>query len=250
MQGMGDFIGGRFLGGEGEALRSVDPATGSVVCETAWSADRADQAVGAAEAALDGWRALSLDARAEHLARFREAIVARKEPIAEAISLEMGKLRTEARTEVAALVGRFDLMLARIRSDMRDGALAGHPMEALVHRPHGVVGVVGPFNFPLHLCHAHVVPALLLGNTVVMKPSERTPLAGQRYAEAAEAAGLPAGVLNVVNGAGALGAGLLQAKALRALCFTGSWPTGRRILESLLDRPEVLVALEMGGKNA
>src|SRR5207237_8275533 len=99
-------------------------------------------------------------------------------------------------------------------------------------------------------CHAHVVPALLLGNTVVVKPSDITPLCGQRYAECAKAAGLPAGVLNVVVGAGEVGAAMVADAHVRGLCFTGSWTVGRRIVEAALDRPELLVALEMGGKNA
>jgi RHH-type proline utilization regulon transcriptional repressor/proline dehydrogenase/delta 1-pyrroline-5-carboxylate dehydrogenase len=249
VEASGDFVAGSFLRPEGQALESLNPATGAAVLKTAWSPARAKVAVDAASEALPAWRALTLEARLHHLVRFRDAIRAHTEDLADAISLEMGKLRSEARTEVSALVARFDLMADRIRSDMRDGVLAGHPMEALRHRPHGVVAVIGPFNFPLHLCHAHVVPALMLGNTVVMKPSELTPLAGQRYAECAREAGLPAGVFNLVQGGGAMGSALLAEKAVRALCFTGSWPTGRRILEALLDRPEVLVALEMGGKN-
>ncbi|MCA9580174.1 MAG: aldehyde dehydrogenase family protein [Myxococcales bacterium] len=249
MNGLGDYLGGAFRRGEGDLLESRNPATGDVVVRTTHHVDRIVEACDGAAEALPAWRRLSFDGRLEHLHRFREAIRERTEPIAEAISLEMGKLRAEARTEVAALLGRFDLMEARIRSDLRDGPLPGFPLESLVHRPLGVVGVIGPFNFPLHLCHAHVVPALMLGNTVVMKPSEVTPLAGQRYAEAAHAAGLPPGVLSVVQGTGAAGAALVGHPELRGLCFTGSWGTGRRILEATLDRPEVLVALEMGGKN-
>ena len=91
------------------------------------------------------------------------------------------------------------------------------PGESLRYQPLGVVGVIGPFNFPLHLCHAHVVPSLLAGNTVVIKPSDITPLCGQRYAEAAHAAKLPPGVLNVVVGDGTVGAAMVQAKELRGL---------------------------------
>jgi len=245
----GDYVGGRFLAGGGPALRSVDPATGALVFETPLAVDHVGAACEAAAEALPAWRGLGFDARLAHLHRFRDALGARREDIAEAIRLEVGKVSAEAAGETAALLSRFDLIEARIRTDLRDGPLPGHPQEALVHQPHGVVGVVGPFNFPLHLCHAHVVPALLLGNTVVLKPSEVAPLAAQRYAEAARAAGLPPGVLNVVQGRGAAGAALVDHPALRALAFTGSWNTGRRILGALIDRPEVLVALEMGGKN-
>ncbi len=251
MHARGDFVGGVFLPPEGQALQSRNPARdGEIVLSTATSPERVRRACEAAAEAAPGWARLSLDERLDKLSRFREAIANRADLLAEAISLEMGKVRSEARAEVTALLGRFATVEANVRADLREGSVAGAPLETLRYHPHGVVGVLGPFNFPLHLCHAHVVPALMLGNAVVMKPSEVTPLAGQRYAEAAEAAGLPAGVLNVVQGGGAEGAALAADPALRALAFTGSWATGRRIAESMLDRPEVLLALEMGGKNA
>ncbi|MCA9605162.1 MAG: aldehyde dehydrogenase family protein, partial [Myxococcales bacterium] len=148
-----------------------------------------------------------------------------------------------------ALLGRFALVEQAIRADLAGGPVRGFESEVVRYRPHGVVGVLGPFNFPLHLCHAHVLPALLLGNTVVVKPSEVTPLAGQRYAEAMDAAGFPPGVVNVVQGGGAVGGAIVADPNVHGLAFTGSWPTGRRILEAALDRPEMLLALEMGGKN-
>jgi len=248
----GDFIGGDFTGdgdGGGQALRSIDPANGTLVYETPTDVARIGTAMDAAAEALPAWRRLGMDERLAALHRFRAALGDRREAIAEALRREVGKVAREAAAETGALLSRFDLIEERVRRDLRDGPLPGHPNEALVHQPHGVVGVVGPFNFPLHLCHAHVVPALLLGNTVVLKPSEVAPLAAHRYAEAAAAAGLPPGVLNVVHGRGAAGAALVAHRELRALAFTGSWPTGRTILEALLDRPEGLVALEMGGKN-
>lgn len=249
MAALGDFIGGRFVEPAGEPLASTNPVDGSVVLETAWDPARVGEACDAAREALDRWRAGSLDERLSVLRRFRDALRERGAELADAIVRETGKLRREARAEVSALVGRFDIVEQRIREDLRDGPLPGHPHESVRHHPHGVVGVIGPFNFPLHLCHAHVVPALMLGNTVVVKPSDVAPLAAQRYAEAARDAGLPAGVLNVVQGRGAAGAALVGNPHLRALAFTGSWATGRRILEATLDRPEVLLALEMGGKN-
>lgn len=218
--------------------------------ETAGSPDRVRLACAAAREAQPAWARRSLAERVEVLARFRDALKERAGSLAEAISLEMGKIRSEARIEIDSVVGRFASVEAQVRADLREGPVPGHPQEVLRYHAHGVVGVIGPFNFPLHLCHVHVVPALMLGNAVVVKPSEVTPLAGQRYAEAAEAAGLPPGVLNVVQGGGAVGAALALDPDLRALAFTGSWATGRRIAESLLDRPEVLLALEMGGKNA
>jgi acyl-CoA reductase-like NAD-dependent aldehyde dehydrogenase/4-aminobutyrate aminotransferase-like enzyme len=245
-----DYIGGAFLEPKGDLHRSVNPSKdGQTVVEVRVTKTRVDEAVHAAQAALPSWSKLTFDERWNHLVRFRTAIEAKKEYLADGIVQEIGKLRSEARVEVQTLINRFALVSDQIRNDLKDGALAGFPNEALRWHPHGVVAVIGPFNFPLHLCHAHVIPALLLGNTVVMKPSEVATLSGIRYAEVAHEAGLPPGVLNVIHGRGDTGAALVAHPHVAALAFTGSWPVGRRISEAVLDKPEMLIALEMGGKN-
>ncbi|HEY6178430.1 MAG TPA: aldehyde dehydrogenase family protein, partial [Kofleriaceae bacterium] len=218
-----------------------------MVFETGTSVAAVGDAVAAAAAAQPAWARLTVAERAGTLERFKQAITARADALAEAIVLETGKLRSEARAEIQTLINRFDLARGAVAAEATGGAIA--PGEQLRYQPLGVVGVIGPFNFPLHLCHAHVIPALLTGNTVVVKPSDLTPLCGQRYAEAVQAANLPAGVVNLVIGTGEVGAALVEQAAVRGLCFTGSWPVGRRILAASLDRPELLVALELGGKN-
>jgi RHH-type transcriptional regulator, proline utilization regulon repressor / proline dehydrogenase / delta 1-pyrroline-5-carboxylate dehydrogenase len=248
VQALGNFISGAFVAPSGTAVVSRNPAAdGAVVFETGMSVAAAGDAVRAAAAAQPAWVRLTLAERAGVLERFKQAISARADALTDAIVLETGKLRSEARAEIQTLINRFDLARAAVAAEATGGQSA--PGEQLRYQPLGVVGVIGPFNFPLHLCHAHVIPALLTGNTVVVKPSDLTPLCGQRYAEAAQAADLPPGVLNLVIGTGELGAALLEQPALRGLCFTGSWATGRRILAATLDRPEVLIALELGGKN-
>ena len=249
MQALGNFIGGEFVAPTGKALVSRNPAAdGAVVFETGYTASAVGDAAKAAAAARAAWSKLTIAERAAHLERFKAAIAAHAKDLADAIVLETGKIRGEAAQEIQTLLGRFDLVKAAIAGDLKPGAVA--PGESLRYAPLGVVGVIGPFNFPLHLCHAHVVPALLLGNTVVVKPSDITPLCGQRYAECAREAKLPPGILNVVAGAGEVGAAMVADPHLRGLAFTGSWAVGRRIVEAALDRPELLVALEMGGKNA
>jgi acyl-CoA reductase-like NAD-dependent aldehyde dehydrogenase len=250
MQSRGDLIGGAFLSPTGAPLVSVDPARdGELVLSGAWTVDRVAVACDAAASAAPQWAALRLDQRWAALEAFRAALLNRAHDLADAITRETGKLQSEANGEAAALVSRFDLVHGQVRRLLAETDDSATIDAWMTWRPHGVVGVIGPFNYPLHLCHAHVVPALLLGNTVVVKPSETTGLCGQVYAECALAAGLPAGVLNVVHGAGAAGAALVVDERVRGLCFTGSWATGRRIQEAALERPELLVALEMGGKN-
>jgi succinylglutamic semialdehyde dehydrogenase len=138
--------------------------------------------------------------------------------------------------------------LARVRDFEVD---AGAGKRGSCHfRPLGVMAVIGPFNFPAHLPNGHWVPALLLGNTIVFKPSDRTPAVGQVIAEIAQEAGLPAGVFNVVQGGADVAARLVAHQDIDGVLFTGSFPVGRRILEANLDRPGRMIALEMGGSNA
>lgn len=248
MQALGNFVNGAFVAPSGKALVSRNPAAdGAVVFETGYSVGAVADAARSAAAAQRGWAALTLAERASALDRFKQAIAARSDGLADAIVLETGKLRSEAKLEIQTLLNRFELARGALAAELKPGQVA--PGEHLRYQPLGVVGVIGPFNFPLHLCHAPAIAALLAGNTVVIKPSDMTPLCGQRYAEAALAAGLPAGVLNLVVGDGEVGAAMVEQPAIRGLCFTGSWAVGRRILQAALDRPELLVALELGGKN-
>ncbi|HEY4244127.1 MAG TPA: aldehyde dehydrogenase family protein [Kofleriaceae bacterium] len=248
MQALGNFIGGAFVSPSGKALVSKNPAAdGAVVFETAFTVGAVADAAKAAAAAQPAWERLSLAERVAHLDRFKAELSARADALAEAITLETGKIKSEAKVEVTTVLNRFELAKNSMTADLKPGQVA--PGELLRYQALGVVGVIGPYNFPLHLCNAHVIPALLAGNTVVMKPSDISPLAGQRYAEAAHAAKLPLGVFNMIVGDGTVGAAMVTEPLIRGLCFTGSWPVGRRILEAALDRPELLVALEMGGKN-
>lgn len=247
---LGNFIGGAFVPPSGPALVSHDPAAdGAVVFETGGDERAVPVACEAAAAAAPAWARLTMAERAAHLARWKDAIAARAKDLADAIVLETGKIRSEAQQEIQTVLGRFEVARQLASADLREGAIAGSAHEQLRFHPLGVVAVIGPYNYPIHLCHAHVVVALLTGNTVVVKPSDITPLVGQRYAETVLAAGLPPGVFNLVQGTGAVGAALVADRRVKGLCFTGSYTVGRKIQEAALDRPELLVALEMGGKN-
>jgi RHH-type transcriptional regulator, proline utilization regulon repressor / proline dehydrogenase / delta 1-pyrroline-5-carboxylate dehydrogenase len=248
VQALGNFIGGAFVAPSGNALVSKNPAAdGAVVFETGYTVGAVGDAAVSAAGAQVAWARLAQAERWAHLERFKHELTARADTLADAIVLETGKLRSEAKQEVQTLLNRFDLVKGAVAADLKPGQVAAG--EHLRYQALGVVGVIGPFNFPLHLCHAHVVPALLAGNTVVIKPSDVTPLSGQRYAEAAHAAKLPPGVINVVLGLGDVGAAMVANAELHGLCFTGSWTVGKRIMDAAKERPELLVALEMGGKN-
>lgn len=214
-----------------------------------WSVSRADDAVAAARRAAAPWEALGIDARIALLRKFREALVAHEDAIAHGIAREMGKVLREARAEARALVAKIDISIDEGLALVRDGSLDGGKL-AWRHRPHGVMVVLGPFNFPLHLAHGHIVPALLAGNTVVFKPSEVTPGCGALYARIVDGVGFPPGVVNVVQGAGTVGARLATHPDVDGVLFTGSYAVGTEILRSNASRPGRMLALEMGGRNA
>lgn len=247
--GKGDFIANSWVvPASGGTIVSINPATaGQPVMRAKTNTGHAQAAVTAAAEAYPAWAALSADERKSALRRFKRELSHRVESLAQAITAEMGKVIAEARTEARSLLGRIDSVIADQMPQIEPWISPSVVGECRFH-PLGVIGVIGPFNYPLHLCHAHIVPALLAGNTVVMKPSERTPAAAQRYMEAWEAAGLPP-VLQMVQGGGDVGRALVAAEGLNGLAFTGSWATGHAIEGALSERPEVLVALEMGGQN-
>jgi succinylglutamic semialdehyde dehydrogenase len=181
---------------------------------------------------------------------FGKQIEARADEIAHMISREMGKTLWDAKSEVQAMIGKIELSI-RAQAERAGGKeeKAAFGAVALSHHAHGVLAVFGPFNFPGHLPNGHIVPALLAGNCVLFKPSELTPGVGALMAEAWEGAGLPAGVLNLLQGGRETGAALLDARGLNGVLFTGSAQTGAYIHRKFAGRPDVMLALELGGNN-
>lgn len=245
------FIDGQWCKAGGPAFASRNPGTGAVVWEgNSASAADVDRAVSSARRAFETWSALSFDARVEIVRRFAATLTGRKEQLAHAIGRETGKPLWEARTEVAAMAAKVDISITAYqertgekRLPMADGT------AVLRHRPHGVVAVFGPYNFPGHLPNGHIVPALIAGNTVVFKPSELAPEVARATVEAWRDAGLPAGVLNLVQGEKDTGVALANHRQIDGLFFTGSSDTGTLLHKQFGGRPEIVLALEMGGNN-
>ncbi|MHB8420280.1 MAG: aldehyde dehydrogenase family protein [Myxococcales bacterium] len=231
-------------------LRSVSPAdTSDRLGEFPWSLAAAREAVAAAREAQPAWAALPLTARAAALERLRASFAARQEVLATAIAREVGKPLWEARSEAALLPAKIASTLGeglRLVETRRPEGVDGEWR----FRPHGVVAVLGPFNFPAHLPNGHVVPALLLGNSVVMKPSEKTPAVGALYAAAVAEAGLPPGVFGLVQGERHVGEWLSAEAPVDGVLFTGSLAVGSAIARANAGRPGTILALELGGKNA
>ena len=250
----GDFIDGRFALPERPSGEIPLEDPGDAQAELGafpFARGSVDAAVDAARRAWPDWRDCASEQRAALLRRFAETLRAEAETLARVIAREIGKPLWEARTEVAAMVSKIEITLGPGLELVREQSFESAPGQLARWRHHarGVAAVLGPFNFPGHLVHGHVVPALATGNTVVIKPSEQAAATGQLYAELAARSGFPAGVLNTIQGDGATGAALAAHADVDAVLFTGSWAVGRRILEATLDQPWKIVALEMGGKN-
>ncbi len=244
------FIDGAWTDGAGAAFTSSNPATGEDVWTgAAASADDVAAAVAAARAAFPDWARAGAGARREVALKFKAELEAQKAALAELIARETGKPRWEGEGEAAAMIGKIDISLKAY--DERTGATAtdaAFGQATLRHKPHGVMAVFGPYNFPGHLPNGHIVPALIAGDTVVFKPSELTPGVGELMVNAWDAAGAPRGVVNLIQGARDTGAALADAE-IDGLLFTGSVDTGVMFHRKFAGRPEVILALEMGGNN-
>ena len=248
-----NFINGVFVDAiDGETLTNLNPATGQTIGTIARSKDSdIEEAVKAAASAQEAWSSLDMLERAMWLDRLADGLEARKEELAHRESRDTGKPLALARRVDAQRsidIFRFFADFARTQEpevfEMRDAT-------NFVHRnPVGTVGLITPWNLPLYLLSWKVAPALLMGNTVVAKPSELTPLTANLMCEVASEIGLPTGVLNVVHGYGPeVGQAILDHPSIRAISFTGGTATGRHVAASAAPMFKKL-SLELGGKNA
>ncbi|MGK5629738.1 aldehyde dehydrogenase family protein [Streptomyces sp. URMC 123] len=232
-----------------DAIDVRNPADEQIIGSVpAGSAEDVDAAVTAAREAFPGWAATPPAERGARIAALRDALAARRDEIAETITAELGAPIGFAGAVHAdlpiAVAGSYAKMAAEHSFEERIGN------STVLHEPVGVVGAITPWNYPLHQIVAKVAPALAAGCTVVLKPAENTPLVAQLFAEAVHAAGLPAGVVNVVTGLGPVaGQALAEHEGVDLVSFTGSTAVGKRI-GAIAGGAVKRVALELGGKSA
>lgn len=233
-------------------------------------AGHVDEAIAAARAVSGAWRGLGFVKRCVILRKFQEIAKARQQEMAERICDEVGKAMWESKAEAGLLASKVDITLDQgpegfgmKRVSDFGIAITASRAGRCVFKPHGVMGVVGPFNFPAHLPTGHIVPALAMGNTVVFKPSDKAPGVGQllaRFFDDALRAGLKElgesydrcgrGVVNLVQGGAAISQKLVSHPGLDGVLFTGSWPVAKQIQLANIDRPGRILAFELGGSNA
>ena len=230
-------------------LVSTDPATG----EEIWSGQIGDSGaeVAAARAAWPAWAAHSHAYRIEAMRRFANVVRTKEIEFAELIARETGKPFWEARTEVAAVVNKVQISIEAYaeRTPQRKMEAALGNRTAVRHKPHGVLAVLGPYNFPAHLPNGHIVPALIAGNAVVFKPSEKTPATGEFLVRCFHEANVPEGVVRLLIGGADQGRALAGEPGIDGLLFTGSARAGLALHRQFADVPQKILALELGGNN-
>ncbi len=249
---LSNYINGIWMTGSGAPFSVINPANGQNI----WTGNEAaqnevDLACRAARTAFPAWSQTSLEQRIGICEKFRDLLKQHTDELATLIAREVGKPMWEARTEVATMANKIDISVQSYNA--RTGTVASKVADGdavLRHRPHGVFAVFGPYNFPGHLPNGHIVPALIAGNTLVFKPSEYAPQTALKTVELWEMAGLPQGVLNLVNGGKDTGITLSKNPQLDGVLFTGSYQTGVILHKQFAGQPGKMLALEMGGNNA
>jgi succinylglutamic semialdehyde dehydrogenase len=250
MSNLSNYINGEWVAGSGALLATVDPSTGrqTWTSNASTSADVA-RAVQAARDSFEDWALTPLEQRIAICQRFRDLLKEHNEALAAIIAEEVGKPLWEARTEVTTMANKVDISVQSYAARTGEtSAKVADGNAVLRHRPHGVFAVFGPYNFPGHLPNGHIVPALIAGNTLVFKPSEFAPRTAVATVQLWEQAGLPKGVLNLVNGGRDTGVALGQAD-VDGILFTGSSQTGAALHKQFGGQPGKMLALEMGGNN-
>lgn len=246
----GQFIKGEWYKGSGPLLQSTNPADNSIVWQGTQATDEEiNNAHAAAKQAISTWSSLSFTERSHYLQVFVQSVKSKQEQLAELISLETGKPLWEAKTEASAVLAKVDISIKAYQErTYPNQAIGGDSKVKLRYKPQGVVVVLGAFNFPAHISNGHIIPALLAGNTLLYKPSEHTPAVAELIMQCWQSANMPAGVINCLQGGSEVGNTLLS-KDIQGVYFTGSYRTGLRIHKTFSDKPEVILALEMGGNN-
>ena len=232
-----------------EKIVSTEPATGAEI----WTGNVGDAAseVATARAAWPEWAAHSVTYRIETLRRFANVVRGKEQDFADLIARETGKPYWEARTEVASVIGKVEISINAFmeRTPTRRLEAAMGNKVAVRHKPHGVLAVLGPYNFPAHLPNGHIVPALIAGNAVVFKPSEKTPATGAFLVDCFHEAGVPEGVIRLLIGGVREGKALAADPGIDGLLFTGSAGAGASLARQFAETPQKILALELGGNN-
>lgn len=250
MVSKGNYVNGVWKKATGKALCSYSANDDSIIWEGfSSSAEDITECVMIAEAAKTAWAEKTVDERISYIQRFVDIVKRNKEKLAKTISSEIGKPLWEALTEVNSVIGKLDLTVSAYEARCKDlvREMNNGGISRTQFKPLGVVAVVGPYNFPCHMANGHIMPALIAGNTVIFKPSEKGAMSAEIMMEYWEEACLPNGVINMVQGEGEIGNLLVSSENIDGVFFTGSYEVGEKIRQRC--STEKMCVLEMGGNS-
>ena len=246
-----NWINGHWKEGEGPVFQSINPSNERIIWEGRSARDSAIQtAIVAAKKALNNWMKMPFNSRIARLDNIREQLVEKKDDLATLISKETGKPMWESQKECAGMINKIQVSIDAftMRCPTMEHPI-GSAMNRTYYKPHGVLAVIGPFNFPGHLPFGQIIPALLAGNTVLFKPSDKTPFVGEMLTKLIEQADLPVGTFQLLQGDAQTGSEMVGHPGIDGILFTGSAKVGRAIQSQLRQKVGKIVALEMGGNN-
>lgn len=232
-------------------IKSISPINGEVLWQGESSTKaEIDNSIKAAREAFKKWKRLSFEERKAYLERFVSIVEAKKDFLAELLCKENGKSINEAYLELSSIPNKFKISVEayadRCKNLEKD---LGKTRSLTLHKPHGVIAVYGPYNFPLHVPNGHIMPALLAGNVLILKPSELTPAISEEIFKCWQEAGLPEGVMNLIQGKAETGIELSRHEGLDGIFFTGSSKVGKILHKNYAGKLGKILALELGGNN-
>lgn len=248
---MSQYINGQWRDGNGEGFISEDPLCTEIIWKgKAASKAQLEEALQTARKNFGVWSKTGFEQRCKLIENYSKILEKNKDELAMLISREMGKPLWESKNEVQAMIGKADLSIkAHLERCAEKEQIIGDARSVTRFHPIGVCLVLGPFNLPAHLPNGHIIPALLAGNTVIFKPSEKTPAVGETMIKYLAEAGFPKGVIQMVQGGADIARHAIAAKDTDIIAFTGSYRVGAEIHKSCAGHPEKMLALEMGGNN-
>ncbi len=246
----GNYFNGEWHNGHGDKFYSYSPIDSSVIWEgfSSSTADLAD-CLKSALMIKEQWENTSIEKRYEYVRKFASLVKERIDDIAKLISEEVGKPFWEAKTEASALAGKveptidaYEYRNRELLRPMTNGAIS-----RTTFKPLGIITTISPYNFPAHMANGHIIAALVCGNCVIWKPSEKCPMVAEKVMEIWNEVGLPKGVINMVQGDGKVGEYFCKNKDVNGIFFTGSYPIGEKIRR--MCNTNKMCALEMGGDS-
>ena len=246
-----NYVNGIFVDSK-ETIEDINPATSEVIATIPRSnLNDVNEAVLAADKARDNWSSLSLDERRKWLEKIANALEARSDEIAKLESLDTGKpIKIARAVDASRSVANFRFFAEFSKDFHEQKFLMEDATNHVIFKPVGIAGLITPWNLPLYLLSWKIAPAIVMGNTVVAKPSELTPLTANLLAEVFDEVGLPAGVVNIVHGFGhETGQAIVSHPHVNLISFTGGTITGKKVAETAAPMFKKL-SLELGGKNA